>query len=345
MSKGNVGQKLNFPEIKEKIISVLNDSKEAEILTRRFGIGNKKAETLESIGRSFRVTRERIRQIERHILKKIDASEEINSTSSSLRDIILTKGGLVTVADLENLVRADNKEAKVILRILLESSGKFYKVGNVYLKDSWVVSEYSLKKIFNVVKFIEDTLEKRKKTIGRDELISLVLKEMPSFQREKEFINAVFSSVRNIGKTPEGELGLTKWGVVNPRNARDKIYVTLRKIKKPLHFKKITELIKEANFSKRMMGVETVHNELIRDPRFILIGRGIYALKEWGYKPGTVADVITEILKKENKPMHKDDIIKKVLKKRVVKKNTILLSLQEKPQFIRVKRSVYKLKE
>ena len=67
--------------------------------------------------------------------------------------------------------------------------------------------------------------------------------------------------------------------------------------------------------------------------------------KEWGYEKGTVADIITEVLKKANQPLHRDEIVKQVLKSRFVKETTILLNLQGKPQFKRVAKATYALAE
>jgi hypothetical protein len=75
----------------------------------------------------------------------------------------------------------------------------------------------------------------------------------------------------------------------------------------------------------------------------VLIGRGIYALKEWGFKKGTVSDVIAEVLRKEGGPLHRDEIVRRVLKSRHVKETTILLNLQSKPQFKRVAKATYTL--
>jgi hypothetical protein len=66
-----------------------------------------------------------------------------------------------------------------------------------------------------------------------------------------------------------------------------------------------------------------------------LIGRGIYGLKEWGYKEGVVADVIRDILT-ESGPLSKDEIIKKVLENRMVKNTTINLALMDKDVFEKV---------
>jgi hypothetical protein len=82
---------------------------------------------------------------------------------------------------------------------------------------------------------------------------------------------------------------------------------------------------------------------LIKDSRFVLIGRGIYALQEWGYKKGTVADIIADVLKDAGEPLHRDEIVRRVLKHRQVKETTILLNLQGKPQFKRVAKATYTL--
>ena len=96
------------------------------------------------------------------------------------------------------------------------------------------------------------------------------------------------------------------------------------------------------NFDSKTINTQAVHNELIRHNGFVLIGRGIYALSEWGYSEGTVSDVIVEILR-ERGELKRDEIIAEVLKRRQVKKITIQLNLKNKPMFQRVGRDVYKL--
>ncbi len=50
--------------------------REREVIEMRFGLGCDRAYTLEEVGRAFNVTRERIRQIENHTLKKLEALPE-----------------------------------------------------------------------------------------------------------------------------------------------------------------------------------------------------------------------------------------------------------------------------
>ena len=105
------------------------------------------------------------------------------------------------------------------------------------------------------------------------------------------------------------------------------------------------EAIKDSDFKRKDVTTQAIHNELIKDKRFVLIGRGIYALKEWGYERGTVADVIADVLRDAGEPLHRDEIVKRVLKSRFVKETTILLNLQGKPQFKRVAKATYELAE
>jgi len=131
-------------------------------------------------------------------------------------------------------------------------------------------------------------------------------------------------------------IGLKRWPSVNPRNVRDKIYYVLKNAGKPLHFVEITAAIAESRFDQKKVVRATVHNELIADRRFVLIGRGIYALREWGYSDGTVYEVIKNILSNAKSPMPVSEIIELVSKSRKVKRNTIVINLQTKKEFKRV---------
>ena len=155
-------------------------------------------------------------------------------------------------------------------------------------------------------------------------------------------VKALASISKNLA-TLKGLWGLTKWPTVNPKNIRDKIYVILGDGGTPMHFNEIASAIKQSDFKRKDVTTQAIHNELIKDSRFVLIGRGIYALREWGFKKGTVADIISDVLKKEGAPLHRDEIVKRVLRHRQVKETTILLNLQGKERFTRVAKATYTL--
>jgi RNA polymerase primary sigma factor len=61
-------------ELRQQIRKVLSSltAKEAEIIKGRFGIGNEVSKTLGALGRQFKVSRERIRQLEHKALTKLN---------------------------------------------------------------------------------------------------------------------------------------------------------------------------------------------------------------------------------------------------------------------------------
>ena len=110
-----------------------------------------------------------------------------------------------------------------------------------------------------------------------------------------------------------------------------------------MHFTEIADKINETKFDDRKAYPPTVHNELILNSQYVLVGRGIYALKEWGYKPGVVAKVLLDIIKKNEGPMSRDGLVREVLNQRIVKKNTIHLALTDKTKFKRLSDGNYDL--
>ncbi len=175
-------------------------------------------------------------------------------------------------------------------------------------------------------------------------------KESEFYQKNKYLLNDNFILNalylgKGVVKSKDALLGLTTWGNINPKNIKDKIIFVLKKHGKPIHFRGIVKLIEEAHFDSKKINEQVVHNELVKNKRFVLVGRGIYGLSDWGLKSGTVAEIIEKVLLEKGKPLSKDEIIEEVLKLRQVNHNTIILNLQEKPQFVRVKRSIYTLKK
>ena len=161
----------------------------------------------------------------------------------------------------------------------------------------------------------------------------------------KQQVDAVLAVSKDVSRNIFSEVGLTKWPEIRPKGVRDKAYLILKKHKSPQHFGEIAQLINEANFSMRKANMQTVHNELIKDNRFVLVGRGTYALSEWGYKSGTVKDVLVDILKNSQKPMTKAQLVAKVLDARIVKENTIVLNLQDSKTFAKQADGSYALRE
>ena len=194
------------------------------------------------------------------------------------------------------------------------------------------------KKIRGDIDSIVKTIKNHGQPIDIESLHGMLTFESPSQIRGLASLSKKLANLKDVW-------GLAKWPTVNPKNIRDKIYVILAGNGKPMHFSDISKAIKESDFKRRNVTTQAIHNELIKDKRFVLIGRGIYALDSWGYSKGTVSDIIADILRKAGEPLHRDEIVRRVLKSRQVKETTILLNLQSKSMFKRVAKATYTIAE
>ncbi len=192
-----------------------------------------------------------------------------------------------------------------------------------------------------IIDYLVGQLNKQNRPLLSSEVFNIVYlkhKDIP-----EKFIQNVLDISKNISENIFGEIGLSDWPEINPRGVRDKAYLVLKRESEPRHFNGITDLINKVNFSSRQAFPQTVHNELIKDERFVLVGRGTYALREWGYEPGIVKEVIVKILSEAKKPLTKDEIVSAVLKKRQVRPNTVIINLQNNKEFQRLDNGRYAL--
>jgi len=329
------------------ILSVIDQDREREIITRRFGL-NDRRETLEQIGELLGITRERVRQLEKAILIRMKIATEENRVPAIheverliVRDLS-ENGRVARVQDLAT--RLAGKASDQILRsqvaFVSELSPKLVVVSeNDNYYHSVGIAEYGDEKsIKSSVDSIVAAIKKHGQPIDIETLHSQLSFEHPS---HVEALASVSKLLANL----KGSWGLTKWPTVNPKNIRDKIYVILAENGSPMHFSDIAKNIKDSDFKRRDVTTQAIHNELIKDKRFVLIGRGIYALDNWGFSKGTVADIISDVMRKAGEPLHRDEIVRRVLKSRHVKETTILLNLQSKSQFKRVAKATYSLEE
>ena len=321
--------------------------KEDDVLRRRFGLGGMPSETLEEIGKRYAVTRERIRQIENSAIQKIRQLKDFHSlvapTEELIRQILETHGSVMTEeALLQELFRASGAteaDRRVVLFLLAELlSDKFDKIdAEDGLRPGWKLKASSLSIVRETIEQIQSVIQQNKRPMTIDGLFES-LKQLPYFAQHPDRLSedVLVSYIElspNVAKNPYGEYGLTTWGTIVPKRMNDKIYLVLKKHGKPLHFNEITRLINETGFDRRKAYPPTVHNELILNKQYVLVGRGIYALQEWGYKPGVVSDVLVDILRNAPEPLTRDELVAKVLEQRMVKKNTVYLALADRTKF------------
>ena len=326
-------------------LKIIEQDREKEIISRRFGLKGRK-ETLEQIGEMLSITRERVRQLEKAILIRLQiAAEEGEIPELAPAEKLLVRnltemGRVAKLSDLANKVYGEKvtvREQTGINFIATFSKSLTVVDDNDKYYSAVGIADYGNSlEIRNKVDAIVKLIRENKKPMTLDELDEKLDYEHP------DHIRAVASISKSLACL-NGVWGLAKWPSVNPKNIRDKIFVILEAKKQPMHFSEIAKEIKESNFKRKNVTVQAIHNELIKDPRFVLIGRGIYALSSWGYKKGTISDIIQSILEKSEEPLTREEIVKRVLKTRKVKETTILLNLQNKRLFKKVDKNLYTL--
>ena len=334
-------QTLDIEAIIKDVLATIDREREREIISRRFGLYDRK-ETLEQIGELLGITRERVRQLEKAVMTKLRASAEkdlphIDKVQAEFTEVLLSTGKVARISELGSRTTDENNrldQARVSFLAQLSPKLAVIDDNDHFFLSVGQKSEHDEKSIRNQV----DKIIAAIKTIGEPITIDVIAEKVGD--KDVKHVQALASISKDIA-TLNNRWGLIKWPMVNPKNIRDKIYVILHEHGKPLHFNEISKSIKDSSFKRKDVTTQAIHNELIKDKRFVLIGRGIYALKEWGYDKGTVADVIVKVLKKAGEPLHRDEIVKRVLKSRHVKETTILLNLQGKAQFKRVAKATY----
>lgn len=320
-----------------------------DIVSRRFGLKSGRKETLESIGKSYGITRERVRQIEEFSLKQltkaIAVSPDVVKYVSLAKDILGGNGGVMKEADLFKAFSGSDKNNVVnaSLVFVLALAGEPVRFAeNDSFHSLWAVDKQVSESFMNNVATLIGAFEKNKKPVPQSELVSFAEVNGVGSSRD---LAVLLNVSKGLGRNVFGEVGLNNWADVKPKGVRDKAYLVLKKENKPQHFTAIAKLINATGFSSKKANVQTVHNELIKDSRFVLVGRGMYGLSEWGYRPGTVKEVLADIIRTSPKPLVKAELVAKVMDNRMVKENTILLNLQDSKVFSKRGDGTYALRK
>ncbi len=367
--------KFNISDTVNSLFSELS-KREKDIIIRRYGMLKIKKETLESIGSFHKLTRERIRQIEIYSINKLKQLKNLESHLKLLKKIIIQlleeHGGFMEkeymLDTLSGFSANNNKIDKncfnfVILKFLNED---FLEIKNLkFLNSFYKLKYFEHTHLEEIIEELSDSFKKNDKIQNTENILKLI-KNFKTYNIHKEKLKtknnfnivqftksdlfnenlnvinnnkplySILKVFKNIKQNRFGYWGHYKHKEIKPKTVNDKIYTILKYKKDPVHFTKIAKIINEIKFDNKIANSATVHNELILNNRYVLVGRGLYGLEEWGLKKGTVTEVIEDILNKEDKLLSRDQIIKKVLKKRKVKSTTVILALMNKNKFVNI---------
>ena len=330
-------------DVTKRLLSVLT-KRAQDVIVSRYGLGAKAQKlTLDAIGKKYSITRERVRQIENHSLSAIRKSKvykELEPIFAELKGLVVELGGIVAEKDLlKHLSKEPSTQNHFHFLLVIGEEFRREKEDDEF-HHRWHVDPELSKKIESALRKLYTKLSDDE-LVFENELVDDFLEEVKDLNdkyKNEEVIKRWLSISHKIGKNPLGEWGKSSSPNVNAKGMRDYAFLVIRKHGSPIHFKEVAKAI--GQYFNKKAHVATTHNELIKDPRFVLVGRGLYALAEWGYMSGVVKDVIKKILEKEG-PLTKEKIVEKVLKERYVKENTILVNLQNPKHFRKDKDNRY----
>ena len=334
------------------ISNILNglESRKKDVLVNRFGLASSKPMTLQAIGDKYGVTRERIRQIESLALSDarlaVASSSEVDEILNAVDSYLTEKGGVALETDLYNDMKGklSGDVSLAQLSFLRDASKRFgYQPDNNHFYAFWYNNDNAVKKTKDFVTKFASVLKNKKEDVVTHGKFDDIFKDATKSHSVDANIGLNYLSVsKKFTVSPYGDRGLSSWPEVNPATIRDWSYLVLKKANKPLHFEEIATHISGVHSKKKKVFTPTVHNELIKDKRFVLVGRGMYGLTEFGYETGNIKSLIQNTLSK-NGALSANKIIDLVSEQRMFKKNTILLHLQDKKMFKKDKNGDYLL--
>lgn len=334
-------------QVTKKLLSVLPD-RARDVLEKRYGLGNSaETYTLEAIGKIYGITRERVRQIENYgiqTIQKSDVYDEFSENFEELKNAIHALGGVISEQELFNELTKDQSLRNHLYFILVVGEPFKRIKEDATCNYRWCLEPKLSDTVENALKNIFNSLEEDE-LISEEEILARLKNELGEIEekyRDDTIFRRWLSISKLIDRNPLGEWGHATSPNVKAKGIRDYAYLAVKRHGSPMHFKEVAEAIKNL-FSKKAH-VATTHNELIKDKRFVLVGRGLYALTEWGYSAGVVKDVLRDILSTHG-PLTREEIIDKVRKERYVKDNTIIVNLQDASLFKRLSDGNYILAE
>ena len=271
----------NYKQLYAKFTKGLSE-KTRDVFDRRFGVKTGEPETLEAIGQTFGITRERVRQIEEAgftIVRK-NNKEALETAYAEFADYFEKQGGLKREEKvLEDL--GGKSQKPYVLFLLTLGGDKFTRVCEK--KDYfyfWSTLNDAQNSVKETLGSLASEMQKIGKPVARKDFHATVASKLGISE------NATLSYLevsKKIQANKENELGLSDWPEIKPRGVKDKAFLVFKKHGKPLHFTEVAGMIDklEYNLPNKKTYPQTVHNELIKDTRFVLVGRGTYALAEW----------------------------------------------------------------
>ena len=330
-------------QVTKKLLSALPD-RARDVLEKRYGLGKDvDIFTLESIGQTYGITRERVRQIENYgigSIQKSDVYKEFQEVFDELHQIIEQLGaGLISEKDLLEQISTDPATRNHIYFLLVLGDPFYRSKENSSYSHRWYTEKKIANSVEKALRTVYQALDKEE-LVSEEEVLGRFREQLIDIadKYDEQILKRWLMISKEIASNPLGEWGHSASPNVRVKGIRDYAYLVVKRHGSPMHFREVASAIQE--LFEKSAHTATTHNELIKDERFVLVGRGLYALTEWGYSAGVVKDVLRDILEKHG-PLTREEIIDKVRKERYVKDNTIIVNLQDGTLFKKLSNGSY----
>lgn len=337
------------------LLSRCGNDKAKEIIKKRYGLINGERQTLEEIGESYGITRERIRQIQAKALKnmKHPISVAKKPLLELMEKILFQNGGLLSAEE------ADIKVPEALGGMIDDGSSVLDLLCDLELIQSCRIGDIVIySPLFDGVK-LDILSEKIIASVKKEDLGLDVLSIVKKIELFKKITDDRFDPqsfvfrycrtdprIEEIGlasASPEtifkhytsGYFAKKSWVVLMKR--------VLEQEQMPLHFTEITNKVNDLmGNSERQVDVRRAHSIMIEDEAFAHSGvNGTYGLTAWGLRKELTPQLIEECMKKAGFPLHWKQIYNYVSKYKNTKPANITTCLETNRLFKKVDTGVY----
>lgn len=353
------------PKLARSVCSVINTllpqikQRNREIFLRRTGLLNGKEETLEEIGFSFGLTRERVRQIEETI--KLKLIKLIRRESKDILDIIFKEISNQIVLSTEesfniyqNLIKENVEFSRnVIVNLIMEAIGNkalfISSSGNLWTVSKAIAIRYP--DIIRIARRILSGLTMDLELLAVEVSREIGFREKVEIEVVKKIIRASarFLNIVDIQGYDSNAISPQSQRLSNIR--KDFAYFYIKRQGVPVNLREIframqdeaPHLVPQEGGMSDVMHV--LDSNLERDKRLAWAGQSIFALVEWGYEHEvtTIGKAVERLLRRVGRAMSTGEICNEILKLYSVSANSVSAALkrEEGKRFRRVKKGFW----
>ncbi|MGC8981639.1 MAG: sigma factor-like helix-turn-helix DNA-binding protein [Minisyncoccia bacterium] len=327
----------------EDLLADLNE-REVDIIKRRFGIEKDHRESLDKIGRAYNLTRERVRQIQNSLLNKLKIKSSSNEFIKKIYREVETCIGNIPIKREVYIFKTFsnnyflNEDDLKILRLFLVILPRYFYHKETKIYHPFLSREEFFKGALSILNNLHIALNK--KIFNEEEFLNFLednIKKVFRVSADADELYELAKILKNLGKNPLNEIGSINHKRISPSSIIDKIYIIFKLEKRPMHFtevydklNKIAEIEDELIHDRwrKNYSIQSVLNTLISNEKFVWHGRGIYGLKEDGYRDGKIIELMKKIVKKYN-GIKKDKLFEILSKEKILSKNTFNVYIQK----------------